>query len=151
MFEQEAFDALVAHEKDEEEVIAAYEAFASQTESDLVRFLVTLIVEDERRHHKVLEQLANTIRAQSTFQETGPRLPYFDVHRRRDQGLLGATRRFLDVERNDRARLKVLAKTVGACGGEVDAFVVDLLRTDTERHIRILKFIEHLVRRSPIR
>lgn len=150
VFEQEAFDALVAHERDEEEVISAYEAFARETESDVVRFLIELIVEDERRHHKMLEQLANTIRAQSTFEETGPRVPYLDVHRRRDRTLLETTKRFLEVERKDRSHLKDLAKTVEASGGEVDAFVVDLLRMDTERHIQILKFVEHLVRRSPI-
>jgi len=150
VFEQEAFDALVAHEKDEEEVITAYEAFATETESKVVRFLIELIVEDERRHHKVLEQLANTIRAQSTFEETGTRVPYLDVHRRRDRAVLETTKRFLEVERKDRSHLKDLAKTVEACGGEVDAFVVNLLRMDTERHIQILKFIEHLVRHSPI-
>jgi rubrerythrin len=149
--EQEAFDALIAHERDEEDVIAAYEVFAKQAESDVVRFLIELIVEDERRHHRVLAKLANTIRAQATFEDTEPRLPYFDVHRERDKGVLDATRRFLAVERKDRAHLRDLAKTVEACGGEVDAFVVDLIRMDTERHIAILKFIQRLVRRSPIR
>ena len=149
--EQEAFDALMAHERDEEDVISAYEVFATEAESGVVRFLVQLIVEDERRHHQVLQQLANTIRSQATFQETEPRLPYFDVHRQRDRGVLDATKRFLAVERKDRAHLKELAKTVESCGGELDAFVVDLIRMDTERHIAILKFIDHLVRRSPIR
>ena len=149
--EQEAFDALIAHERDEEDVIAAYEVFAKESESGVVRFLVQLIVDDERRHHEVLQQLANTIRAQATFEDTEPRLPYFDVHRQRDHGVLDATKRFLAVERKDRAHLKELAKTVESSGGEVDAFVVDLIRMDTERHIAILKFIEHLVRRSPIR
>ena len=150
VLEQEAFDALVAHERDEQGVISAYESFAESTESAVVRFLIELIVEDERRHHEVLEQLANTIRAQSTLEDASPRVPYLDVHRGRDRALLQATKRFLEVERDDRAHLRVLAKTVGACGGEVDAFVVDLLRMDTERHIRILKFIERLVRTSPI-
>lgn len=151
VLEQEAFDALVAHERDEAEIIAAYETFAKDTESDVVQFLVELIVEDEHRHHRVIGQLANTIRAQATFEDVNPRVPYLDVHRHRDQQLLAATRMFLDIERKDRHHLKDLAKSVEQSAGEVDAFVVDLMRMDTERHIAILKFIEHLIKRSPIR
>src|SRR5579884_3030738 len=67
VFEQEAFDALLAHERDEEGVIAAYETFAKDVPSEVVRYLIELIVEDERRHHRVLDGLANSIRAQATF------------------------------------------------------------------------------------
>lgn len=151
VLEQEAFEALVAHERDEADVIAAYETFARDTESDVVRFLIELIVEDERRHHRVIEQLANTIRAQATFEDVKPRIPYLDVRRHRDQQLLAATRMFLDIERKDRRHLKDLAKSVEQSAGEVDAFIVNLMRMDTERHIAILKFIEHLIKRSPIR
>lgn len=151
VLEQEAFEALVAHERDEADVIAAYETFARDTESDVVRFLIELIVEDERRHHRVIEQLANTIRAQATFEDVKPRIPYLDVRRHRDQQLLAATRMFLDIERKDRRHLKDLTKSVEQSAGEVDAFIVNLMRMDTERHIAILKFIEHLIKRSPIR
>lgn len=72
VLEQEAFDALIAHERDEADVIAAYETFAKDTDSKVVRFLIELIVEDERRHHQVIHQLANTIRAQATFEDINP-------------------------------------------------------------------------------
>lgn len=58
---------------------------------------------------------------------------------------------FLDIERKDRRHLKDLAKSVEQSAGEVDAFIVNLMRMDTERHISILKFIQHLIKRSPIR
>jgi rubrerythrin len=148
--EQELFDALLAHEADEQEVIAAYEAWASDAPSATVRYLVGLILDDERRHHRVLRELANTVRATSTLEETGPRLPYLDVRRGRDKVLLEQTRRFLAVERKDRAGLERLARQARRLGSELDAFVVGLLRADTERHIAILRFIEHLVRHSPL-
>ncbi|HEY6428739.1 MAG TPA: hypothetical protein VIX84_16070 [Acidimicrobiales bacterium] len=148
--EQELFDSLLAHERDEQEVIAAYEALASEASSETVRYRVGLILDDERRHHRVIEELANTVCAQATLEERAPCLLYFDVHRGRDRALLEQTRRFLAVERNDRAGLKRLARRTRHSGGELDGFVVDLLRADTERHIAILRFIEHLVRRSPL-
>jgi rubrerythrin len=150
VFEQRAFDSLLAHERHEQEVIAAYESFATEASSEAVRYLIGLILDDERRHHRALQELANTVRTRATFEERGARLPYLDVHRR-DRRLLEQTRRFLAVERADRAELKRLARTVRDLGGELDVLVVNLLRIDTERHIGILRFIEHLVRRSPLR
>lgn len=148
--EQELFDSLLAHEADEQEVIASYETLSSETDSETVRYLIGLIVDDERRHHRILQELANTVRSAATFEEAGPRLPFLDVRRRRDRDLLEQTRRFLAVERKDRAELKRLARSTRNVGGELEAFVVDLLRADTERHIVILRFIEHLVRHSPL-
>ncbi len=146
--EQELFDSLLAHERDEREVISAYEVLASEASSETVRYLVGLILEDERRHHRILDELANTIRAQATFEERGARLPYLDVQRDRDRSLLEQTRRFLAIERKDRAELKRLERRTRDVGGEFDAFIVKLMGADTERHIAILRFIEHLIRRG---
>ena len=142
--QQEFFDVLVAHER----VISAYEGFAEEAPSDAVRYLVRLILDDEKRHHRVLSELANTIRADATFEERGARIPYLDVHRR-DDSLLKETERFLALERKDRAELKHLARKVRTVGGALDAFVVDLLLSDTA-HIRIPHFIKNAVRISPI-
>ena len=77
-----------------------------------------------------------------------PGIPYLDVHGR-DDSLIKETERFLALERKDRAELKHLARKVRSVGGALDAFVVDLLRSDTA-HIRIPRFIKNAVRISPI-
>jgi rubrerythrin len=151
VWEQELFDALLAHEHGEEEVLTAYEALAKETSSETVRYLISLIVEDERRHHRILVELANTVRAEATLEKRGTQVPYLDV-RRGDTALLEATRRFLAVERKDRAELKHLSRKLRAgSDGSLSVFVVDLLRSDTDRHIKVLRFIENVVRRSPLR
>ena len=98
----------------------------------------------------MLTELTNTIRADATFEKLDARIPYLDVHRH-DDALLEATDRFLALERKDRAELKHLAHNVRTVGGSLDAFVVELLQSDTERHIRILRFIKNSVRKSPVR
>ncbi len=98
IWQQELFDVLLVHERDEEEVISAYEVFAEEAPSDAVRYLVRLILDDEKRHHRVLSELANAIRADATFEQRGVRIPYLDVHRR-DDSLLEETERFLALER----------------------------------------------------
>lgn len=151
VWQQELFDSFLAHERDEEEVIAAYEVFAEEASSNTVRYLLRLILDDEKRHHQVLSELTNKVRAEVTLEERGARIPYLDLHRS-DQALLEATDRFLAIERKDRAELKRLARKIRAdAGADFDAFVVDLLRSDTERHIRILRFVKHNIRHSPLR
>jgi hypothetical protein len=44
-----------------------------------VRYLVDLILEDERRHHRVLRELSNHVRAVATFEERDPRVPALDI------------------------------------------------------------------------
>jgi len=147
--DQRLFDALAAHEHDEQAVIEAYVAFAERTPSETVRYLINLIVEDERRHHRMLVELANTIRAEVTFEERGSRIPYLDV-RRGDAELQEATRRFLEVERRDRDELRSLSRQVDRSGAPVESFLMKLVLDDADRHIRILRFIERLVRHSPM-
>lgn len=147
--DQRLFDALGAHEHDEKAVIEEYVAFAERTPSATVRYLINLIVEDEKRHHRVLTELANTIRAEVTFEERGSRIPYLDVHRG-DPALLAATRRFLEVERRDRDELRTLCRQVDRSGALLEAFLVRLVLEDSDRHIRILRFIERLAKHSPL-
>ena len=150
MRQQDFFDALQAHVRDEKDTIEAYEVFAREASSDAVRYLIRMILDDERRHHRVLAEVANTIRADSTFEKRGDQVPYLDVHSR-DEGLLNETERFLKLERKDRAELKKLTRKARAVGGSLDNFMMDLLQSDTDRHIRILRFIKHAIRTSPVR
>ena len=148
-WDQHLFDRLGQHEQDEKDAIQAYADFAEQTGSQTVKYLINMIVDDERKHHRVLAELANTIRAEVTFEERGSRLPYLDVHRG-DRTLLDATRRFLEVERRDRAEMRGLAKEVDRTGNELDSFLIKMILDDTDRHIRILRFIERLAKHSPL-
>jgi hypothetical protein len=143
--EEELYDALVAHETEEQEVIAAYEDLIGATTSEMVRYLGNLILEDERRHHGLLRDLRNRVRSMATFEDRRPRVPFLDVTRG-DKALLALTRRFLAMERKDRAHLERIGRATRGLGGEVDSLVVGLLVADTERHIRILRFIEDHVR-----
>jgi rubrerythrin len=147
--DERLFDAFQGHEREEQEVLEAYAAFAEQTGSQTVRYLINIIVEDERRHHRILAELANTIRAEATFEERGRRVPDLDIHRR-DQAILDSTRQFLEIERRDRDEFKGLAKQMDRLGAPLNSFLVRMVLDDTDRHIRILRFIERLVRQSPL-
>lgn len=58
----EIVNALDRHGKEEGELLQRYQRFGEEPESPpWVAYLVRLIVEDEKSHHRLLEDLANTI------------------------------------------------------------------------------------------
>lgn len=145
-WEQRLYDMITEHEHDEEEVITAYRNFVERTDSDAVRYLLGLIVDDEERHRRVLGQLADTVRAEATFEHRGPAIPRIDVHTPNPE-LAEATDRFIEIERRDRDELGRLESEISRVSGSPLAeLTVALVRSDTERHITILRFISQLAR-----
>ena len=57
----EVVEALNRHGREEAELLQRYRRFIEEAESPGARYLVQLILDDEQRHHRVLEELANTI------------------------------------------------------------------------------------------
>jgi hypothetical protein len=56
--------------------------------------------------------------------------------------ILGPTERFLDAEREDRAHLRDLHKTLGAARDEtLWQLITDLMALDTEKHVKILEYL----------
>jgi rubrerythrin len=150
VWQEDLYEALMAHMANEGGIVDAYATFAEETSSETVRYLVRLILDDERRHHRILLDLANAVRAEATLELRDGRVPFMDVHAH-DEALHQATERFLAAEREDLVQLRrLIRQAAGAGGTELEEFVLGLLREDTERHIKILKFIERLVRHSPL-
>jgi hypothetical protein len=129
------------HGAEEGEILTEYERFAASAESELVRYLVSAIVEDERRHHRLLEEMANSV-AWGGFEADEPvtRLPNLD--RYPSSGLRSQTQRLLDLERQDARELKTLRGKLKDYGGStVLRLLVDTMLLDTRKHELILEFI----------
>lgn len=138
--DRELVQLLAQHEAEEESVLARYERFAHETNSPAVRYLIGLIIEDERRHHRMLAELANAI-------VWGEWQPICDMVPELDPGLaetvvVEATQGLLDAEQRDRAELKKLRKKLRDYRDTtLWDLMADLLMMDTGKHIRILRFL----------
>jgi len=138
----EVVEALERHGREEGELLERYQRFIEQAESPAARYLVQLIVEDEQRHHQVLEALANTIawgRAKS-----GPEavVPVFPTKDGGNGPLRAETRTLLGHELRDRTQLRRLRRRLNSYGDDpLWGLLVDLMRSDTEKHIYTLRFI----------
>jgi len=138
----EVVEALDRHGREEAELLERYKRFIEEAESPAARYLVQLILDDEQRHHRVLGDLANTIAWGWTkgAPEALPPLPKGGG----DGALRAETRALLGHELRDRTQLRRLRRRLRSYGdAPLWGLLVDLMRSDTEKHIDILRFILH--------
>lgn len=134
---------LARHALDESEIIAAYSRFADQPIPAGLRYLVRLIVEDEERHHKVLMDMARSVAWGPVAHQRDDTTPPLPARTEGDASLHSVTQRFLEIERRDRRDLKRLARELAPVHETtLWGLLVDLMLLDTEKHIRILEFID---------
>jgi hypothetical protein len=141
-YEHSVLRLLEQHAASESSLLESYERVADRSDAgEAVQFLVRLILDDERRHHEVFEQMANGIRSFVWEVPVEPRLPAMSV--RSDPELLAETKRLLEFERHDAKELKRLRKTLrSAPRSSLDPLMVQLMLRDTQKHIAILEYIE---------
>ncbi|MDZ7733241.1 MAG: hypothetical protein U5R31_09075 [Acidimicrobiia bacterium] len=135
------------HVREEEEFIDSYEKLASDVSDPGTRFLVELIVGDERRHHELMADMATAARGEAGPDETPPPPP--DLTPEEAGRLLGETERFLEAEREDRERLHQLAKQLRPARDDTMWYLmVELMDLDTAKHIKMLEYLVDRLRRA---
>ena len=136
------------HGKREGEALAAYEKFSRRRHDDFVRYLGGMLLEDERRHHRMFDELANALIGAANLTRLGPDVPPLsplrDAHELQEQ-----TARLLDLEKEDHAELHRLRKDLEPVK-EVTLWelLIRLAELDTQKHITILRFISDAARRE---
>lgn len=143
--EYAALQLLSTHGQREGAALAAYERVASEAQpDDAVTYLIGLIIEDERRHHRVFEEMANELKSFVWEVEVQPRVP--SATTRKDPALLAETKKLLAFEKQDAKELRQLQKLLRqGPKSSLHPLLVDVMLHDTAKHIAILEFIrDHL-------
>jgi rubrerythrin len=141
VFDQRLYDHVSSHVENEVEALQGYEALAASTESKAFKFLAELILEDERRHHRMLADLAQTIKVSAGASREPARLPFLDLHKDRE-AILAATEKLLAIEQEDQEKLKKLAREVKDFRDTtLWELVLKIMEADNSKHRMILKFV----------
>ncbi len=141
---RELVELLSRHGADEARILADYERLSTTTSDPAARYLVDFILADERRHHQTLVDMATSM-AWGDLGSAGIPVPTSSWHI--DQGLLAATRRLHDYEDHDRKELQRLRHQLRPFEKTtLWGLLIDLMILDTEKHARILKFLEDRAR-----
>jgi hypothetical protein len=143
VWERELATHLEEHLDEEGRLIAAYEGFRDDA-PDHVRYLIDLVLEDEHRHHRLLDEMCNRICGDATLHERSESVPRIVDRHDAETGaeLLETTTRFLALEREDTRMLRRLAREFKPIRDTtLLELLVQVMQLDTEKHIRILEFI----------
>jgi hypothetical protein len=137
---------LEAHVAHEEEVLDEYRRLAAGSIDPAVEYLVTLILEDEERHHRILVEMLNQVRTGLWLAEQGPRVPSMSASRQ-SKTLGRAVKRLRAFERADLRRLRRLRHRLGGLRRHsLDGVLVESLKLDTRKHLVYLRVLARLAR-----
>lgn len=138
----------LARENDAEDAYAALAGIGDPQ----VAYLARMIAADEQRHHAMLKGLIASVERVANEQYDDQSLgtgPALTAERR--GSLLAAVRELLEVEKQDAAELKQLARELKEIPeGTAWPVLVEIMALDTEKHLRILRGIERIVRRRRV-
>ena len=145
-WEEELFAHFTAHVEQENTLLGAYEALASTSGSEFVRYLSAMLLEDERRHHRMFTQLANTMVAQSELgrveDDIPPVAPTSEV-----AGLRPLTAQLIALEEHDKQELAALRRKLrDVRDTTLWDLLVQLAERDTDKHLLILRFLDGVSR-----
>jgi len=131
---------LGTHGDREGAVLDTYAQLVEHCEDEGIRYLSQLILEDEKRHHRIIDEMLNQIRSVVEDLDLEPSTPAM-VGRVSDD-LLAETKRLLAFEKDDLAELRRLRKDLKHTKAyPLLSLLVNLMIQDTRKHIEILGFI----------
>lgn len=144
---------LARHAAREGEALAGYRRLARELPSPAFRYLARLILADEERHHEIFGDLGQTVFAFDDLRAPGMPIPHVTgVDRATDrEEALARIDEFAAWERQEGEDLRRLADELEpASESTLWSLLVDLMREDTQRHLRLLAFMrERLGATSP--
>jgi hypothetical protein len=143
VWEQDMFAFLTEHTRREGALLAEYVSVAEGTASRALSYLVNMLVEDERRHHRYFNELASSLKSDAELLGLDPVIPRLDFDRVEPDELLAETKRLLDHEKGDAVELKRLRKELRDLEDTtLWVLLVEVMMRDTEKHIAILRFVQ---------
>jgi hypothetical protein len=140
-------DRLQAHDAAERAGMRGYEEAATVGPDPGVRYLMSLILEEEKRHDELLTAMANEVRRSLVWEQGERPLPSISATGEERKQLLSQAERFLEAERSGKRQLDTLQHAVHTFdrGQGILSLVVEMMAFDTQKHIAILDYIrKHL-------
>ena len=130
------------HVETERAMLERYAEVAERTDSDAFRYLVKLLIDDEIRHHRLFNELADSLETDALMKREAPAVPHMDLDRADRAEVLEATKELLENEEQDLGELKRLQRELrDVKDTTLWGLLVELMERDTDKHIAILRFV----------
>jgi len=138
VWERELHDMLTSYVAKERCLLEDYVDAARSTDSQALGYLVDLLIDDEKRHHRMFLDLAKSLRSEAELATDAP-VPRLDFDRHNASAVVEVAQRLLDNEHEDVRELKRLRKVLKDVEDTtVWGILVDPMIRDTQKHIAVL-------------
>ncbi len=149
VWEETLYEHLVSHEENERDLLLEYQQAAQSSRSPAFAYLVSLIVEDEIRHHRLFADLADSLRIDAEMRPDEPKIPRLDRWGPDPAYIVGLSERLIEHERQDLRVLHGLRRELDdVTDTTLWELLVRLMEADTSKHIEILEFVRRHASRS---
>lgn len=141
VWEEELLERLEAHAREEQNLLESYAELAGTSTHQHVRYLGSLLLEDEVKHHRIFGELTKSLLSDIEFREVEGSVPRLEPAA--DEGeLLERAQELLKFEEADLKELRVLSKQLRPVKKTtLWGLLVEMMELDTQKHIRMLRFI----------
>ncbi|MFI5040473.1 MAG: hypothetical protein ACHQNA_01270 [Acidimicrobiales bacterium] len=142
VWEDDLYTHLTTHLGNELDLLTAYKQAAEESNSAAFQYLVGIIVDDEMRHHRVFEELANALRSDVEMRPVEPAVPDLAGFGELPQKVVELTDALLAREEQDAGELRHLSRELrDVRDTTLWQLLVKVMELDTEKHAEILRFV----------
>jgi rubrerythrin len=141
-FEQ-LVDAVETHVVQEADALAAYRLLAETTPDPVVAMLMRLVLEDEERHHGLMQRIAADLRDGLYWTHATETLPDARIHPEIEGPRpLTELRNLIHEEQEGVRQMQELARKSARINEGLDSLLFEMMAIDSQKHERILRYVE---------
>ena len=141
-FEQ-LLEAVTAHAAAETDALGEYERLAEASGDPVVALLMHLVLEDEERHHGLLQRIAATLHDALYWTHSPEALPQATQPGQRPPRDLAAIAHAPVAEEQTGARaLRHLAQREKGIDAGLPSLLLEMMAMDSDKHAHVLQFVE---------
>jgi hypothetical protein len=133
--------ALEAHASAEAHDLATCEALAERTADPVLKLLMGLIVEDEQRHHSLLQSMVRRLQEEVEFVASPTALPVADHEFGEDAEFAVTVRALIRDEHEGARHLRHIARQESQLYKGLYPLLLEVIARDSEKHATILRFL----------
>jgi rubrerythrin len=143
VWERKMLGFLREHVTRESALLEEYAFAAEYIESRALRYLMRILLDDEQRHHRWFHELASSLTMSASSSAGDPHVPDLDFRGFDQTAVQTLVQRMVDNEKDDARELKQLRRQLRDFEDTtLWALLVQLMELDTEKHLRILRFVQ---------
>jgi hypothetical protein len=132
--------AMRLHVEEEDASVRAFKSVAAVTDDPAVRLLLNVIVEDEERHHGLLQRMAESFREELTGVYSSGALPS-GTGSKPPAEVIETVRTSLHKEHEGVAKIRQIAQQNTALYGGLFSLLMETMALDSQKHEHVLTFI----------